>query len=470
MLKKARPKTKIILQFTLSIYLSLCLALPTHAVLSDSTLDYFAENDIFYYNPSGSTAGGLNGCSSLNNGSNTNYAGVQVLTDGQMEAISANQPFYQAAVEKVAAEDGITIPWQAIAAIHYMEHSLQRDNPTNGQGAYQLYSYTRIPGTSNLDPEKAFLPAGPLSDAEFQEQTNLMAHLLATSYGAGLDLTTEEGIKSMFFKYNGTAKYYRDKALAMGFTEEESWYGEGSYYVMNRYDERRDPTAGPERMDPNWPGAYVRDGEPPNTTWTTDRFGAFVIYQAVGGCGGLSSGGVKSFEEALSFMETYVNLTDEECHTYTSCSSSSSGGVLANCVTFSQYFIARFTTAGLISPMGNGGEVVGNLLGSPGSLYNYRDKGFFGADDFGTPGTTPRPYAIFSTDSGVHMCGDHKCGHTGVILGIDEANGKIYLGQEAYDSPLSWGLQRHKIEYDLTDDFFNGTYRYAYTDNILLGI
>ena len=100
---------------------------------------------------------------------------------------------------------------------------------------------------------------------------------------AGLDVASDEGIKSLLFQYNGTASVYKQKALDMGFSQEEADWGEGSAYVMNRYDERRDPAS--PNMDSHWPGRFVADGvyDPSSTSM---GFGGFVKYIALGGGGG----------------------------------------------------------------------------------------------------------------------------------------------------------------------------------------
>ena len=206
-------------------------------------------------------------------GDNTNYAGEQVWSDEELAKIEENRPFYEAAAAKYG------VPWQAIATMHSLEYSLQRANPANGQGIYQLYTYTAGGTNSN-----AFLPAGPVSDDEFARQTDIATSIMKDMIeSAGLDVASDEGIKSLLFQYNGTASVYKQKALDMGFSQEEADWGEGSAYVMNRYDERRDPAS--PNMDSHWPGRFVADGvyDPSSTSM---GFGGFVKYIALGGGGG----------------------------------------------------------------------------------------------------------------------------------------------------------------------------------------
>jgi len=74
------------------------------------------------------------------------------------------------------------------------------------------------------------------------------------------------------------------------------------------------------------------------------------------------------------------------------CSPGSQG---SNCVSFSRFFINKFTSTNAPTPMGNGVDVVNHLK------------------DVGVPtGTKPKLYSIFSMGSSV------SAGHTGVVLGI----------------------------------------------------
>lgn len=243
MIHKIHKKIRIAVQLGLSVILTFLLTLPTSAALSDSTLDFYNKNGIYYYNSSGANV-------SCTSGTSQNYSGADILGEQQMAVLTANQPFYESAAEQYG------FPWQIIAAIHYKENSLKRSNPSNGQGAYQLYSYTS--GGTNAN---AFLPAGEISDAEFTRQTEIMAGILNDiANSENLDLNDSGGIKRLFFRYNGIAQKYIDKGIALGFSQEEARNGEGSVYVMNRYDPERDPT-NKASMNPAWPGMYVGDGQ-----------------------------------------------------------------------------------------------------------------------------------------------------------------------------------------------------------------
>ena len=204
--------------------------------------------------------------------SGTNYSGEKILSDSDLQQIENNKKIY----EEAGAEYGV--PWQLLAALHYREHNLQVTNPSNGQGIYQLYSYTGGGTNSNR-----FAP-GPVDDAGFLQQTKLAAEIIKNSVDGG-DFSNSDNVKKAFFKYNGTAKYYKEKAIKMGFSQEQAENGEGSPYVMNKYDEQRDPDSA--NMSPFWPGRYVADGKV-DTSSVEKRPGAFVVYEALGGNGQVS--------------------------------------------------------------------------------------------------------------------------------------------------------------------------------------
>lgn len=233
------------------------------------------------------TAGGGTNGSTVTAGGNQNYAGAQVWSDAELAAIEAHQAIYEEGANKFG------FPWQVLAVIHSLETGLQLYNPANGQGVYQLYSYTG----GGTGPNR-FPPADSISEEEFRRQTIIAAEVISGMAG---DLNNPDNVKRLFFMYNGTAKVYIEKALAMGFSQEEAENGEGSPYVMNRYDAQRDPTSG--AMHPAWPGRYVADGVyDPSATY--EGFGAFVKYEAL--AGGSSAGYCES--AGGSIVETAMML------------------------------------------------------------------------------------------------------------------------------------------------------------------
>lgn len=405
--------------------------------------------------------GGSTSASSGLNGDFTDYAGRPLLTDSQITQLQKNIPTYEQAIKNTGA-DQYGINWQFIATLHYREIGFSRSNPPNGQGLYGFYSYTNSTGI-------LFTP-GPVSDAEFLRQTELAITevVLPNMRANGIsDLSDDGNVKRLFFSFNGIAQQYIDKALAMGFTQEEANNGEGSTYVMNFYDARRDHTS-PD-MDPNWPGRYVYDGVYDPTS-VSEQYGAFTVYDILRGsnaCVTVSSGGL-TLEQARRLMNDYIYNVN--CYDYNMyCTHGSSGGPKANCVSFVQYFIDRFTSVHDLSQQtGDGGWVVSNLTGkdfmTPGGLYvadrDYSSKGFTDG------GFTPKPYAVFSTFlSSSTPCGGVICGHTGIVLGINEAADEIYIGQTGYNTPLDSTFVT-TIVYPLSE-YTSGNYWYAYLDDII---
>lgn len=227
-----------------------------------------------------------NANSSING--NKSYDGQNIFTESELKTIDENKPVYQSAANKY------DLPWQLLAVLHRREHSLKKTNPSNGQGIYQLYSYTN--GGSNL---KAFLPSGPVSDAEFLRQTEIAAELAKNNYGKGLNLKTDDGIKTFFFRYNGTAKAYIAQARDLGFSTSEADRGEGSPYVMNRADSKRDP-----KSNPRW--GQIKSDRGAMQYPANNEFGAFVMFQAIGGSSGYSSCGSSGGNQDIN--QTAIDL------------------------------------------------------------------------------------------------------------------------------------------------------------------
>ena len=177
-----------------------------------------------------------------------------------MEIIAQNQTVYENSAEKVG------IPWQMIAVIHMRESGGKRENPSNGQGLYQFVNQQGGP-----------YPTGPVDEAEFQRQTDLAAEFLLAKAGSKADQLKNgdaNAIKYTFFAYNGIATVYKDQAKALGFSDEEAENGEGSPYVMNKADEKREPSS-------TWGQIKVDGGRieyPAN-----DDHGAFVAFVALQG-------------------------------------------------------------------------------------------------------------------------------------------------------------------------------------------
>lgn len=238
----------------------------------------------------------------LGEGGNRAYNGEVVVNEAQLEAIRANQPFYESAAQKE------NIPWQMIAVVHILESGLKRENPANGQGAYQLYSYSGGGSGPN-----AFRPTGPISDEEFQRQTDITAGIIrGMSEGIHqankpleLDSPTIGAVGDTFFSYNGRAGVYKDQAAALGYDRESEGY-HGSPYVMNKFDAARDPnTAAPG----TW-GQIKTDGGSLSYP-TNQHFGAWTIFSVLTGItGGGGACGGSGFSGPL--VERLVQIAEAE--------------------------------------------------------------------------------------------------------------------------------------------------------------
>lgn len=120
-----------------------------------------------------------------------------------------------------------------------------------------------------------------------------------------------------------------------------------------------------------------------------------------------------------------------------------------NCVSMSAWFVQQFTSIGYYVPpdgWGNGKDVVNNLK---------INKGI-------QTGTEPRPFSIFSVTQGVTDCGNVKCGHTGVVLGVD--------GDDIMVLEAAWNKTGYAAVVHYSRDYFvNKQYgdTFGYLDTIL---
>lgn len=232
--------------------------------LSDDDINSIITNTV-YYNPNDDSSSCSITADSATKG-NTDYAGRQILTQGQLAQIAKNQPFYEQAAKKA------NIPWQMLAVVHLRETGLRRVNPAGGQGVYQY------PGG-----EGGPYPTGPVSDVEFQRQTDFTAQYLkqkalSSNYPENKQLTASSDskvIKDTFFSYNGRASIYKKQATSLGFSGNQGY--EGSPYVMNKADAIRDPAVNKT----TWGQVKIDHGGlvyPAN-----NDYGAFVTYASLAG-------------------------------------------------------------------------------------------------------------------------------------------------------------------------------------------
>lgn len=208
------------------------------------------------------------------------------------------------------------------------------------------------------------------------------------------------------------------------------------------------------------------------------------FYKISSGCGGLKSGGM-NLEEAKKFMEIYRNATINNSAKRYDLTLSATGiirsanetnnqdplvqapsggackdGTLSNCSAFTQWFLNTYTSLGPQS--------VGLRQGSM-AVQNYiSEHGLIDGKNI------PKVYSVMSMgpfDTCINEDGFDYCNHTGIVLGIDEKNDKIIIGEAsclgifptipgANEYPLSKMTKTGKEYYA----------KYAYTDNVLKSI
>lgn len=186
-----------------------------------------------------------------------NYCGDTILSKFELMRLNESIVFYRRAAK------GYQVPWQLLAAIHYRENRFGQDGPTNKHGPYQISD-----GTWKV---------GDYTAKEFLVATNKAATFIkekAANYNIGLTSTAD--VKRLFFLYNGAADVYVKQGKALGFTAAEAARGEGSPYVMNRYDKKRDPTVEPTKSNKTW-GQIPKDNGSIAYPANTD-FGAYTLY------------------------------------------------------------------------------------------------------------------------------------------------------------------------------------------------
>lgn len=240
--------------------------------------NYYYDGGINTGNSSGGSSLTSTGSASLNSsGDAVNYRGDTVFTADELKKIGEHQAVYEEAVK------GTSLPWQVLAAIHNNENSLSLENPSNGQGIFQFYS--------RVQAGETFPSSGTADQAEFLRQAKLAVEdFVRDTAAGGYDVGTEQGIMYGFFAYNGIAQTYITQALKLGFSQEEAKVGAGSPYVMNRYDEKRDPSVEPTKSNGTW--GQIKTDNGPMEYPANLHFGAYVQFAALAGGNWSSTGGV----------------------------------------------------------------------------------------------------------------------------------------------------------------------------------
>lgn len=214
---------------------------------------------------------------------------------------------------------------------------------------------------------------------------------------------------------------------------------------------------------------------------------AHTFYKISSGCGGLKSGGM-NLEEAKEFMKIYrdaarktqgiksditlsingnlnISNINNNDPLVQAISYESPAGPLNNCSSFVQWFLNAYTTIGPKSQTRyNGYEEVDQLI----STYNLKPAN---KDTNGR--SIPRPYSIMSIGPytggiGTDNDGQGYQNHTVVILGIDKERNKLIVGEASFgtfDSDYPGAHEYDLEKYTRTGKDFHP--KYAYTDDIL---
>lgn len=309
MLGLSRQRVRIFLEITLAVVL-VVVSFPTRSsaqgIGTPCNERKLRNLGVRVINCTGDQACSVSGAATVTangGGESVDYAGRPIFNTTQLTQISQNQPFYESAAKKA------DIPWQMIAVIHKNESNLARNNPSNGQGIYQFVNKNGGP-----------YPTGPVNDTEFQRQTDLAASFIRGKVPAGKTLTSTnpdiEVVKAAFLGYNGSGgAAYAQQAQRLGFDPNTQRY-EGSPYVMNKFDLKRDPSVEPTKSNRTWGQIKVDFGSiefPAN-----DFYGAFTSYAALagisfsgtGGCGQVISGELA--QKVVQIAERELNLGAKE--------------------------------------------------------------------------------------------------------------------------------------------------------------
>ena len=261
-----------------AVAVAVLVALSAYAVGKDQRKIF--DWGVPYHNIEPCVPGGGN----LSIGDNKDYEGNQILTDEELDKVKKYQPVYQ----KIASKYGM--PWQVLAAVHYRESRLKHGDTGVCEGPYGVY------------PVESWLCGSDYDDAMFERATDRAASDIEVKHNiaGGGDWNDPNTVKKVFFYYNGAAGVYKQQALKLGFDQAGADRGEGSPYVMNKADEKRDPN----KNGSNW-GQITGNGGGIGYPANKD-YGAFVVYMGLGGGSGSSSGGGASIEKRIEERAFWV--------------------------------------------------------------------------------------------------------------------------------------------------------------------
>ena len=194
-----------------SVFLMAFAPVNSVMALPENLLNFYAQNNILFYDP-GFTGciiygGGVVGGSSSDGSASGSDS--QILSSVELSAIKHFQPTY----EKYANQFGI--PWTILAAMHHVANKTTLNNPSNGGGVYNNYKRThRDDGT--LEKGMAYLPAGKITQEEFESQTNSMAVTIKSfSDMRGLNLNNDDDLGKLFKIINNASSTETQKMLEL---------------------------------------------------------------------------------------------------------------------------------------------------------------------------------------------------------------------------------------------------------------
>ncbi|MBQ3294713.1 CHAP domain-containing protein [Candidatus Saccharibacteria bacterium] len=399
----------------------------------------FGQNNIIFYNPTG-TGGGSSYITIPGTCTTVSVETSSSLPSTTIQFIEV-QNVKDLATQNMArytyAANATNLPWQALAAIHFREASMNPNRSmTNGE---ELTDHINIDGVHiSSDPNEDALTAA-----------NILKNNVKEVYGINLTASSslaEWGIA--FLAYNRGAMY--KNAYDAGYPD-STW--NHSPYAMAGYDSDH-----PIEMLWLYADSYdVKNNIKYNNLQGTPngQAGALAVMTYLDGFGSSTSGGTT---EVCTPPTTISGLTDSEAQSivnfYKSSSVSASEWNLPygkwNCVSLVAWYVQYFTGVKYPGPWGNGRDVVTNLKNNQ-TLRQHNINI--------TTGSEPRPLAVFSITDGVTMCGDALCGHTGVVLAV---NGDNITVMEAYYGSTGVTNVAHYSRSDFVNTKYgpNGTFAY----------
>ena len=219
-------------------------------------MDRAEDAEKWYQQFHGSTITSSPSANPTSSDNSKDYAGNTILTSEQSSAISKYKSLYKQIVE------GTSIPWQAIAAIHYRENGVTLTSNNPG-GIFRSTTKTYSTGT--------------ISESTFVQMGKDAINEKFFFYSRGTTFSNEKNVKNFFFLVDGAQEKYKQQARDQSFSEAEANIGEGSPYVMNKADQQRDPSYNKT----TW--GEIKPGESSLSYPAGEKYGAFLVYKALGG-------------------------------------------------------------------------------------------------------------------------------------------------------------------------------------------